>query len=42
VVKALTRLHMREDASVGPSKTELLLTEIRDTLQARTVQPPPS
>jgi large conductance mechanosensitive channel len=34
VVKALTRLHVREDAKTGP-KTEELLTEIRDILKAR-------
>ena len=35
VVKGLTRLRIREDAKPGPSKTELLLTEIRDTLRAK-------
>jgi large conductance mechanosensitive channel len=35
VVKALTRLHVREDAKAGPSKTEQLLVEIRDILKAR-------
>src|SRR5690349_11387498 len=35
VVKALTRLHVREDAKAGPSKTEELLAEIRDILKAR-------
>jgi large conductance mechanosensitive channel len=35
VVKGLTRLHMREEAASGPTKTEQLLTEIRDTLQAK-------
>jgi large conductance mechanosensitive channel len=34
VVKALTRLHVREDAKAGPSKTEELLGEIRDILKA--------
>jgi len=33
VVKGLTRLHLREEATPGPSKTELLLAEIRDTLK---------
>jgi large conductance mechanosensitive channel len=36
VVKALTKLHIREDATAGPSKTELLLGEIRDILKAQT------
>jgi large conductance mechanosensitive channel len=35
VVKALTRLHVREDAKAGPSKTEELLGEIRDILKAQ-------
>ena len=36
VVKALTRLKLREEAaSAGPTKTEVLLTEIRDTLKAK-------
>jgi len=35
VVKALTRLHLREEAHAEPTKTEQLLTEIRDTLQSR-------
>jgi large conductance mechanosensitive channel len=35
VVKALTKLHIREDATAGPSKTELLLGEIRDILKAQ-------
>ena len=35
VVKLLTRLHIREDAQTGPSKTELLLAEIRDLLKER-------
>jgi large conductance mechanosensitive channel len=34
VVKALTRLHLREDAAAGP-KTETLLVEIRDILKAQ-------
>ncbi|MEJ0016587.1 MAG: large conductance mechanosensitive channel protein MscL [Acetobacteraceae bacterium] len=41
VVKGLTRLHLREDAKAGPSKTEQLLTEIRDILHDRTVPPAP-
>jgi len=36
VVKVLTRLHVREDAKAGPSKTEALLTEIRDLLKGNT------
>ena len=36
VVKALTRLHVREDAKAEP-KAELLLTEIRDILKAQVV-----
>jgi len=35
VVKGLTRLHLREDAATGPTRTEQLLTEIRDTLQSK-------
>lgn len=36
LVKALTRLHVREDAKPAPpSRTEVLLTEIRDLLKAR-------
>jgi large conductance mechanosensitive channel len=34
LVKALTRLNVRQDAVVGPTKTEVLLGEIRDLLQA--------
>src|SRR5215831_6715386 len=34
VVKALTRLHLREEAAAAP-KTELLLVEIRDILKAQ-------
>ena len=34
VVKALTRMHVREDAKSGP-KAEELLAEIRDILKAR-------
>ena len=33
VVKGLTRLHLREDAKAGPTKSEQLLTEIRDILK---------
>ncbi len=33
VVKALTRLHLREDAQQAPTKTEELLAEIRDILK---------
>jgi large conductance mechanosensitive channel len=36
VVKALTRLHVREDAVASPTKSEVLLGEIRDLLKART------
>jgi large conductance mechanosensitive channel len=35
VVKALTRLHVREDAKSAPTKTEELLAEIRDILKAQ-------
>ncbi len=36
VIKALTRMHLRhEPEAAGPSKTELLLTEIRDELRAK-------
>ena len=36
VIKALTRLHMRQDpAPAGPTPTEALLAEIRDELKAR-------
>ena len=36
VVKALTRLHVRQDpASTGPTQSEILLAEIRDILKAR-------
>jgi large conductance mechanosensitive channel len=35
VVKALTRLKIREDAVAKPSKTETLLEEIRDTLKQK-------
>ena len=38
VVKGLTRLHLREDAKAGPTKTEQLLTDIRDALQAKQPQ----
>jgi large conductance mechanosensitive channel len=39
VVKALTRLHLREDAQAGP-KAEQLLVEIRDILKAQAVTEP--
>jgi large conductance mechanosensitive channel len=39
VVKALTRLHVREDAQAGP-KAEELLTEIRDILKAEAAAQP--
>jgi large-conductance mechanosensitive channel len=39
-VKALTRLHVREDAKAGPSKSEELLGEIRDILKAQAVPQP--
>jgi large conductance mechanosensitive channel len=39
VVKALTRLHVREDAQAGP-KTEELLVEIRDILKAEAAARP--
>jgi large conductance mechanosensitive channel len=39
VVKALTRLHVREDAQSGP-KAEELLTEIRDILKAEAAAQP--
>lgn len=39
VIKALTRLHMRQDAAPPappePTRTEVLLTEIRDELRAK-------
>ena len=35
VVKLLTRLKVREDAKAGPTKTETLLTEIRDLLKPK-------
>ena len=41
VVKALTRMHLREDAKpAGPSKTELLLGEIRDLLKEQSAPHP--
>jgi large conductance mechanosensitive channel len=40
VVKALTRLHLREEAKAGP-KTEELLVEIRDILKYQAVSHPP-
>jgi large conductance mechanosensitive channel len=33
VVKALTRLHLRADAATAPTRTEVLLGEIRDILK---------
>jgi large conductance mechanosensitive channel len=39
VVKALTRLHVREDAQAGP-KAEELLVEIRDILKAEAAAQP--
>jgi large conductance mechanosensitive channel len=39
VVKALTRLHLREDAQAGP-KAEQLLVEIRDILKAQAAAHP--
>ena len=39
VVKALTRLHLREDAEAGP-KAETLLVEIRDILKAQSATEP--
>jgi large conductance mechanosensitive channel len=37
LIKALTRLHVREEAAAAaPSKTETLLEEIRDLLKSRT------
>jgi hypothetical protein len=38
VVKALTKLHIREDAKAGP-KAEQLLVEIRDILKERSTTP---
>ena len=35
LIKALTRLRVREDAKPAPTRSEQLLTEIRDLLQAR-------
>jgi large conductance mechanosensitive channel len=35
VVKGLTRMHLREDAKAPPSKSEELLTEIRDLMKAK-------
>jgi large conductance mechanosensitive channel len=35
IVKVLTRINVRHDATVAPTKTEVLLTEIRDTLKTR-------
>ncbi len=39
VVKALTRLHLREETQAGP-KPEQLLAEIRDILKAQVVSQP--
>jgi large conductance mechanosensitive channel len=36
VVKALTRLNLRQDATAAPTPTETLLSEIRDLLKSRT------
>ena len=35
LVKALTRLHVRQDATVAPARSEVLLGEIRDLLASR-------
>ena len=35
VVRVLTRLHLREDATSAPTKTEELLADIRDILKDR-------
>lgn len=35
VVKALTKLNIRQDAVVAPTKSEVLLGEIRDLLKSR-------
>jgi large conductance mechanosensitive channel len=40
VVKGLTRLHLREDAVAAPTKTEVLLGEIRDLLKTQTAPNP--
>ena len=39
VVKALTRIHLREDAAAGP-KAEAILLEIRDILKEQSAQRP--
>lgn len=39
VVKALTRIHLREDAAAGP-KAEAILVEIRDILKEQSAQRP--
>ena len=39
VVKALTRMHLREDAAAGP-KAEAILVEIRDILKEQAPQRP--
>ena len=41
VVKALTRLHLREDAQAGGPKAEQVLVEIRDILKSQAVSHPP-
>jgi large conductance mechanosensitive channel len=38
IVKALTRLNVRHDAVAAPTKSEVLLGEIRDLLQTRTTE----
>jgi large conductance mechanosensitive channel len=40
VVKGLTRLHLREDAVAAPTKTEVLLAEIRDLLKVQAAPNP--
>jgi large conductance mechanosensitive channel len=40
VVKVLTRLNVRQDAVAAPTKTEALLSEIRDLLKTRTQESP--
>ena len=43
LIKALTRLHVREEAApAAPPRTEVLLEEIRDLLAAKRNQPSPS
>ena len=41
LVKVLTRMNVRRDAVAGPTKSEALLEEIRDLLQARAATPGP-